>query len=187
MDLESMREGALGQFIKQWNELQEEKTRKLREQKMLASELNKLVRTSQEHSRLVRKSLEAAITISKRPGFIEYTEFPPENVTEYRRLIDRIEKVESEIKMLEAQIKEMEAKKKRDEENAAHGKTGMILTSLAQWLEQNGSPRGTQQGMMSKFDPERRLVGGAQSKDGTIRFPATKSKSVTLVRGKLIR
>ena len=167
--------------------LEEARLRKLEEQREASNHLNELLTKEGGliHSqRLTCKNLEAAVAVSRQPGYFEYYDPPAEVKRVYRTgecgvLVRRILKTQQDLDALAA-----EAETKRAEDRAARmtSRANPDLASLDQWFAQYGHPRQTgAQGFLSEFDKETKVYGGSAY------HRAFRSQAVRMRKGRILR
>ena len=141
--------------------LYEQKTRKLEEQKLVSEELNHhLTREGglNENSRLARKNLVAAISVSQKPGYFEYHSTPSdvkevEDTKVLNKLARRIEKLGRELDQINAEIEQASVKKSKPVE--------MQVSSIADWFQTYGRPSGVDvPDQVSTFTQSKKIWGG---------------------------
>lgn len=166
MDLASLKRGELGERLGALAEVREKRAAKLREQNVVATELDRLLRSFRASSARVMKSVEVAITVSRQPGYIDYARHSAgDDLTELRSLVERVDAVGRELSELDAEIA------RRERENAQIAADGDVRGrpgTIAEWLERNGRPKALQRNMLSRFVPHER------------------SRAVSMVKGRLI-
>lgn len=187
MDVVALRRGSVGRRLDRVRELRAKRRAKLLEQNEVAARLDALLGALQTSSKRVLKSVGVAISLSRRPGYIDYATHDDgcSDVTRLRELVDEVGRVGAEIAALDEDIARAEAANRKCAEKGDAVKP----SSIAEWLERNGRPRGQQKNMQSQFRPSRRFVPhhgiGADGRP-TDRAAQERSSAVTMVRGRML-
>lgn len=192
MDIISLRQSDLGQHAKELARLQKKRRDKLKEQGELSQQLNKLVTLSADDSKKVLKSLEAAVATSTRPGDQHYYTGKKElsnQLTEYEKLIQAIQRTEQEINGIEQEIQSLNDKKK-----AQYAQVTPV-SSISDWFARNGKPKKLDKpeyGYVTQFKPSKDRVPhwGIDDKTGTfsssmLKQTAPRSAVVSMHRGRI--
>jgi hypothetical protein len=187
MDVVALRRGSVGKRLAAVQALRARRCAKLEEQNAVATRLDELLAKYQASSRRVLKSVEAAVTLSKRPGYIEYASHDAgtSDVGACRELVDRLDAVGRDIAALDDEIRREEEKNRRRAEDGDTVKPG----SFAEWFARNGRPRSQQKGMVSQFVPSRQFVphhGIGPDGRRTSKAAQQRSAAVTMVTGRLV-
>lgn len=166
------------------------KLRKLAEQKKLSDEMNDILSKSgglNESSRLTLKNLNAAIAVSKKPGYFDYYVAPDDiKRTEEKRVLNAlarsVQKVHKELEQINAEIDQAEQTAKAARLQATLNSTPSV-TSLDQWFDTYGRVTMTEEkkDRMTSFVPESKMYGGAG------KYKSFKSSSSVMIKGRLTR
>lgn len=70
MDIASVRKGPVGLYLRKLNDLRNERIKLIQQQNEVARELTSLTSVYKSNSSQVIKNLEAAVSVSRRPGYI---------------------------------------------------------------------------------------------------------------------
>ena len=141
--------------------LYEQKKQKLEEQKLVSDELNSLLTREgglNENSRLARKNLVAAISVSQKAGYFEYhtTSSEVKQIEDSKvlnKLARRIQKLGRELDQINAEIEQTSVKKTAS--------TEVQVSSIADWFQQYGRPEGDQvPDQLSSFTASKKIYGG---------------------------
>jgi len=163
--------------------LYSQKVSKIAEQKALSDKMIEILHSLNDSSKLTRKSLLAAIAVSKQPGYFEYYT-PPEEVKNaeegktLNKLARQVSKVHGEIEALNAEIAQTSAK--------PPAKVNDIpLSGLSQWFELYGRPNennhAATKDLLTAFVPSPKIYGGT-SHHRSFKSTATIMRTGTLTR-----
>lgn len=157
---------------------------KLEEQKALSNRMNQLLtqpKGMNDSMKLTLKNLQAAIAVSKQPGYFEYYE-TPDNIKQVEQnkvlnsLARAIQKLHAELTQINEEIHTIEMK--RSENKSME----MPMNSLKQWFDTYGRPKevGNKE-QITQFVPLPRVYGG------TGHHRAFKSQAATMKVGRITR
>ncbi|CAM9721239.1 unnamed protein product [Heterosigma akashiwo] len=161
--------------------------RRLKEQKDLAKELNDILTREgglNDCSLQTRKSLEAAIALSQRPGNLNYFELPPEIKRIYDQgdlnlLTNKIRQKQREIDQIDAEIENEEKVQKSSLYSSS--RPANAVNSLSQWFATYGEPKPPPGGQFTTFDADPKVYGG------TAHHQAFKTLAKTMRKGRCTR
>lgn len=166
------------------------KLRKLEEQKKISDEMNDIlskVGGLNESSRLSMKNLNAAIAVSKKPGYFDYYVASDDiKRTEEKRVLNglarSVQKVHKELEQLNEEIRQAEHSAQAARMQATLSSTPSI-SSLDQWFDTYGRVTMTDEkkDRMTSFVPDSKVYGGAG------KYKSFKSSSSVMVKGRLTR
>lgn len=157
---------------------------KLEEQKALSTRMNDLLTKPKglnESMKLTVKNLQAAIAVSKQPGYFEYYVTPDDlkNIEDNKilnGLARAIQKLHFELEQLNHEISTLEAKRPQPKMN------DIPLDSLAQWFDMYGRPKDSNnKEQITQFVPSSRVYGG------TSHHRAFKTQSSAMKTGRITR
>lgn len=161
------------------NRLYEQKIKKLNEQRELSNKMNAIVRELSNNSHIVKKNLEVAITVSKRPGYFHYYEPDPkirelEQSKVLENLVAAIHRIGREIEQLDREIEQMRANMR----NA--GVFVNDVRSLPEWFSVYGRPSADPEtsDRISSFVSSQKVYGG------TSHHRAFRSQSTVMKKGR---
>jgi flagellar motility protein MotE (MotC chaperone) len=163
-------------------QLYEMKFVKLKEQKDVSDKMHELSGILQESTQKARKNLQAAIAVSKQPGYFEYYAAPSaveeiekdKTLAKLARVVQRLnrelDEINSEIASIETAQREV-----RSKEGISSGPS-----SLAQWFDVYGRAKSLEadHSMRTTFQPSPKVYGG------TSHHRAFKSLASSMKKGK---
>lgn len=153
------------------------KLMKLSEQKELAEQMRNMVDELSDSNLRVRKNLEVAISISKRPGNIHY--YQPEPKIRDAEESKILEKMLSSIKKIEIEIEQIN-KELGTCKYAEHGHTvGGASSTLKEWFGVYGRPSIGHEDKLTSFVESSKIYGG------TSHHRAFKSQSLVMKKSRL--
>ena len=158
---------------------------KCAEQKTLCKQMNDILCKPgglNENTKLSMKNISAAIAVSKNPGYFEYHTTPEElhNIEERKvlnNLARSVQRVHKQIDQINEDIIQTTAASKPKVPDAPH------VSSLSQWFDIYGRPDVPEdkKSQISSFHKGQRTYGG------TAAYPAFKSVSSVMVKGRVTR
>ena len=161
------------------NRLYEQKIKKLAEQREFSNKMNAIVRELSNNSHIVKKNLEVAISVSKRPGYFHYYEPDPkirelEQSKVLENLVAAIQRVGRDIEQLDREIAQIRA----NERNS--GEAANEVRSLGEWFSVYGRPSVDPEASdrISTFVSSQKVYGG------TGHHKAFRSQSTVMKRGR---
>ena len=168
------------------------KISKLQEQKELSQKMSSLLHENMiPNQTLNNKNLQAAISVSKKPGFFDYHQTPDdikeiETEKKLNKLARQIGKLNNELESITSEINlaSIEAKASITSSNKKlmnnPEKAGM--SSIAQWVETYGSAtiEEAQKEQFTSFKPASKIYGG------TGHHRSFKSSAMSMTKGKLV-
>jgi len=168
------------------DQLYEIKLRKLHDQKVLSDQMNDLLTKHgglNESSKCALKNLQAAIAVSKKPGYFEYYN-PSDDVkiTEEKKILNamarNIQKSHRELELINEEIAQATAAKHQTNLESIPS-----VTSLSQWFDMYGRAKITEekQELMTKFDTNPKIYGG------TSHHKSFKTVSTVMRKGRITR
>lgn len=153
--------------------------KKLDEQKELAKKMNASLSSLNDDSNLARKNLEAAIAVSKQPGYFEY-HTPANDIADKAKslpvLTKKLNRIANEIEQIDAEL--------------SRDKSGVVRTtlpdtsmsSLQQWFDNFGRPKHEDiDGLVTTFHTNAKVYGG------TSHHRAFKSQASSMKKGRVTR
>lgn len=169
------------------NQLYEQKFAKLKEQKAVSDKMKNILSNPDgliDSSFKARKSLKAAIAVSRQPGYFEYYTPPPE-VEAYEQdkvlnqLARQVQKVHRELEEINSEIATLENANKDANTTTPNGGP----TTLSQWFDVYGKPKHAeaQEDLLTTFHSSPKIYGG------TSHHRAFKSQSSNMKKGRLTR
>ena len=151
---------------------------KLQEQKQAAEKMNEILAKLNDESRLTRRNLQAAIAVSKQPGYFEYHSPSPEvKQVEGNKVLSHltrnVEKVNREIEQIDSEIDQLKAHKESKP-------VDLPMNSLHQWFDTYGRPKHADKSeMISTFHSSPKIYGG------TGHHRAFKSQATIMKKGRV--
>jgi hypothetical protein len=166
--------------------LYNQKLIKLEEQKVLSDQMNDILTRHggmNDSSRMCRKNLQAAIAVSKQPGYFEYYT-PPKEIKDIEdskllnSLVRSLGKVHREIEQINSDIATHKTQKNPEANFQELG-----LKTLGQWFEVYGTPKNVEllDELKTTFQASPKIYGG------TNHHRAFKSQSSNMRKGRLTR
>lgn len=162
-----------------------QKIAKIAEQKALSDKMVEILHSLNDASKLSRKSLMAAIAVSKQPGYFEYYT-PPEEVKNaeegklLNKLARQVSKVHGEIEAINSEIAQASSKPPPKAND-------IPLSDLSQWFEIYGRPKpldgnaATKDTLLTAFVPSPKIYGGT-SHHRSFKTQSTIMRTGTLTR-----
>lgn len=157
---------------------------KLEEQKALSKRMNDLLTKPKglnDSQKLTLKNLQAAIAVSKQPGYFEYYATPEdlkqiEDNKVLNSIARAIQKLHQELEQINNEINSLESKK------IGYKMSDIPLGSLNQWFDMYGRPKDSgNKELISQFVVDSRVYGG------TSHHRAFKSQASTMKPGRITR
>lgn len=143
--------------LKELRELRQKRMSKLLEQTKLARELNSLISRHQKDSNAVRKSVEAAISVSRQPGYIDYVAPGVSmDVGPVRDLVEKLGRVEQEMKEIDLKLDALwkdHVRKANEQRESLKKSKKKSASTFDEWFAINGKPdvASLPKGMVSQF------------------------------------
>lgn len=161
------------------NRLYELKIRKLEEQREVSNKMNAILRELSASSHMVKKNLEVAISVSKRPGYFHYYE-PDASIRELEQgrvlegLVTSIQKVGRELEQLDREIAQLKTGMR------SQGLPVNDVQSLRDWFTIYGRPtvHPETSDRISSFVSSQKVYGG------TNHHRAFRSQSTVMKKGR---
>jgi hypothetical protein len=176
----------MSQTSSRLNQLYEQKFAKLKEQKNVSKKMKDILASPTgliNSSFNTRKSLKAAIAVSKQPGYFEYYTPPPEveqaeGDKTLNKMARQVQKIHRELEEINSEIEAVEHANK-----SAVAQPNSGPSTLSQWFDTYGQPKGaeTQEDMFTSFNQSPKIYGG------TSHHRAFKSQSSNMKKGRLTR
>ncbi|CAD7967041.1 unnamed protein product [Amoebophrya sp. A120] len=186
MDIESLRKNPtanqrrIGELKKQQRDL-------FREQRTVAQEWNKALEPENKVQTSNIRRMRVAVFLSTQPGQIEYGQTPPDlsQASRYRRRTTQIEQLQKQIEGCTEEIKRLENEERKQNAEKA---SGTKMGSIQEWNRAYGMAKRTMsktERWLSYVKPPSQIISGAESKDGTVKFPGSLSQALPMRRGML--
>ncbi|KAF1318981.1 hypothetical protein FI667_g13456, partial [Globisporangium splendens] len=140
-----------------------------------------------EASRKTCKNLEAAITMSKRPGYLAYYEQPDHlqalvRSGEVARLQEQVVQLQKQIDQLTEKIDSANVAISITNGQLDSAKPSASVHNLTQWFATCGSPKqGADSNQYTNFTPNKKVYGG------TSHYAVFRSQSSTMKNGRLTK
>jgi hypothetical protein len=167
------------------NQLYTLKLQKCAEQKALCKRMNEILCKPgglNENTKLAMKNIQAAIAVSKNPGYFEYHETPDDlHRVEEKKILNSlarsVQKVHKELEQINEDIAQTTVASKPKVPEPPN------VTSLSQWFDIYGKPTipEDKKDQLTSFHKNERTYGGTQH------YKAFKSVSTVMVKGRVTR
>lgn len=171
------------------DQLYASKLRKLKEQKGYSDQMNDILSKNgglNDSSKSTLKNLQAAIAVSKKPGYFEYYAAPDDiKRTEEKKVLNylarKVQSLHKELEQINEEIAHAEAQKRAQQLAALENNRS--INSLSQWFDTYGRPTLTEEkkDRMTSFSTNSKIYGGTQH------YKSFKTVSTVMTKGRLTR